>query len=170
MVGESNFSIFQLLILVIGATASGAMIVGCFFSYLKKDSTTTFIFAGSGLLSVLVTMALTWFGYVQEKAMVQEAIANANSYLESAKAMAGLTDCAKIVTYSFWLSILPLVLGIALLVRGMFLLPNEEANLGNRVRLVTAMVCVAVGVRLSLVAFVDYLRFDDFFALLLLLT
>ena len=158
------------MILVIGLVSNVILIAGGFFTLRKSSSKTTFIFAGIGFLAALVTMGLSWLAYMRDKAVVQEAIVNAGATIESEIAMTGITSAGGNVTLGLWLSVLPLLLGLVLLVRGLFLLPAEERQAGKRAPLIAVTICLSMGLGLSLAAFIDYLRFHDFFLLLLWLS
>lgn len=163
-------SSFEMAILALGLISNVLLIGGWIFSLVKKTRTTTIILAGCGLLFALVAMGLSWFGYVQGRAEVQEAIAKAGATVDAEIAMARIVDASANVTMGFLVSALPLLLGLALLMRGMFFLAAPEGQSGGRFSWIAVVICLSLGFGLSLVAFVDYLRLDDFLALMFVLS
>ena len=167
---DGGYSILQITILSAGLIACCLVICGCYYSFVKKSGKASLIFSEVGLLAALATMGLSWIAYLQDKAVVQEAIARAGITIESEMAMTAMASCAGNVTLGLWLIILPLGLGVILMVRGLVVLPVEGDQAGSRFSLAVVAIGLTAGVGLSLVAFADYLRFNDFFSVLFLLS
>jgi hypothetical protein len=121
----------------------------------------------AGALAGLAWACLVW---AQGRAEVQQAIAAAGDSPAAGLAMARLGQAGARATPGLGLAGGLLLLGLVFLARGLWFTPRAEAGSGRAWSAAAVALLLAGGFGLGLVALVDYLRFDDYLSLLLMLS
>lgn len=169
MMEENGISILKFLILGTGGASCLLLVAGWVISLRKDSGQTCFIFAGAGMAGALLTLGLSWLRYVQGRAEIQEAIVRAGATMEAEMATARMGGVATQVTPGLFLAALSILMGTTLLLRGFLRLPRVEVAGTRPWSAIAVTILLSLGLALGLMAFADYLRFDDTFVLLLLL-
>lgn len=164
----------MILILVLGGLATIGSIVGLIVSLAKKSRGAHLISSLAGIGAALVTLSTGWLGYSKNKALIQSAVESSAPESRMALLMKGNAEISWNVTLSLWLSVLPLMIGTFLLVRGLMLKPANESkprgpDLQGPVPVLVACLCTVLGLGLLLAALASYLEYDNFFTSFLML-
>ena len=133
-----------------------------------KSNKTCLILALLSLLGSLACLGWSWQSYDQGRASVQAQIAQAGARQAAEQAMTRMGEVGAGITLWLGLAGAFLVFGVAMLALGLLRPPKTEEKSKRPWSSVAATLLVAAGFGLGLVAFVDYLRFEDFFTFLLM--
>jgi hypothetical protein len=158
---------FVLPVFVLGILANLVALAGLTLSLLKKSRRTTLIFSIASLASAVVIMGLTWLGYRHNLSLVQDALPSVSIQEHLPLTLMGHVEAARAVSLCLWMSALPILIGILLLLRGYSLGKTEDVPASLAPRLISAALFLA-GTGLGIWAFFDYLRYEDLFMVLLL--
>ncbi|MBN2495528.1 MAG: hypothetical protein JXR96_13115 [Deltaproteobacteria bacterium] len=130
---------------------------------------TSFVISASSFLASLAGLAWSWAAYAQGRAEVQRAIAEAGSSPAAELAAMRMGRAGAAATPGLIMACAGLFLGAVFLMRGLWRASGLQAETGRPAAAVAVALLLAGGVGLGLVALVDYLRFDDYFSLVLML-
>jgi hypothetical protein len=158
---------FVLPVFVLGILVNLVALVGLVLSLLKKSRQTTLIFSIASLASVAVILGLTWLGYRHTLSLLQNALPSVPIQQHLGRTLMGQVEAARAISLGLWMSALPLLLGVLLLLRGSILGKTEDATAKLAPQFAAAALFLA-GTGLGIAAFLDYLRYEDFFMVLLL--
>ena len=150
-------------ILILGGLATLGSLAGLVVALIKKSRAAHLGFGLGSLAAGLVTLGLGWLGYTGNQSLIKAALANTTGQTRLALMLKGNAENAWNVSLSLWLSVLPLIGGVFLLVRGFMLKPSGEIQPQGRASLAVATLCGAAGLGLILAGLLDYLGYDDFF-------
>jgi hypothetical protein len=158
---------FVLLVLVLGILANLASPAGLAFSLWKKTRKITLIFSIASLASAAVLLGLTWIGYRHNLSLLQNALSNMSMENHLRFTLMGQVQTARAISLGLWMAALPLLLGVLLLLRG-YSLDRAEETPGKSIPRFAAAALFLAGAGLGIAAFFDFLRYEDFFMILLL--
>ena len=158
---------FVLLVFGLGILANLAALTGLVLSVLKKSTKITLIFSIASLASTAVILWLTWLGYRHNLSLIQNALPSVPIQQHLSLTLMGHVEAARAISLGLWMSVLPLFLGVLLLLRGYMLGKTEDAPAKLAPRFAAAALFLA-GTGLGIAAFFDYLRYEDFYMVLLL--
>jgi hypothetical protein len=158
---------FVLPVFVLGILANLAALAGLALSLWKKARKTTLLFSIASLASAAVILALTWLGFRHDLSLAESVLDNVPMEDHLRSTLMLQVEAARAVSLGLWMSALPVLLGVLLLMRGYLLGRGEDAPAGRVPRFAAAALFLA-GAGLGTAAFLDYLSFEDFFMVLLL--
>lgn len=134
---------------------------------LKNSRKTTLVFSVASLASAAVILGLTLLGYRHNLSLIQDALPSVPMEEHLQFTLMGHVKAARAISLGLWIAALPLMLGVLLLLRGYMLGKTEDAPAKLAPRFAAAALFLA-GTGLGIAAFFDYLRYEDFFMVLLL--
>ena len=134
---------------------------------LKNSRKTTLVFSIVSLASAAVILGLTLLGYRHNLSLIQDALPSVPMEEHLQFTLMGHVEAARAISLGLWIAALPLLLGVLLLLRGYMLGKTEDAPAKLAPRFAAAALFLA-GTGLGIAAFFDYLRYEDFFMVLLL--
>ena len=134
---------------------------------LKNSRKTTLVFSIVSLVSAAVILGLTLLGYRHNLSLIQDALPSVPMEEHLQFTLMGHVEAARAISLGLWIAALPLLLGVLLLLRGYMLGKTEDAPAKLAPRFAAAALFLA-GTGLGIAAFFDYLRYEDFFMVLLL--
>jgi hypothetical protein len=165
----------KILILFVGLACNLAVIAAAVrFAIRRKPGRSTLGIAFIGLSCTLIVVIVTWLGFEHDRLLTAKILAGNEGMAWAAGpevvtlAAKGAVEAAGNVTLGLWLSLLPAVLSLVFLVTGFTGRPPRDGK-PNVALAVLSVLCLTAGAGLALLALVDYLRFDDFFGMLLML-
>ncbi len=172
---------------LVGGVANLALLVGLgLFALRRRARRAPLVTAAVALAGLLGVLAATWWTQAELRQARQAALVGAEPWTKVELANAGALAEARSARLGLWLALLPALAGTLFTAWGLLgrpavaqsgpagqgepAVPNEPAPDRRRGRLtaVLAIACTTAGCGLALLALVDFLRFETFFALLMM--
>ncbi len=172
---------------LVGGVANLALLVGLGLFALRRPSRRApLVAAAVALAGLLGVLAATWWTQVEQREARQAALAGAEPWTAVELANAGALAEARTARLGLWLALLPALAGTVFSAWGLLgrpaaaqsgpagqgepAEPNAPVPARRRSRLaaVLTIAFTTAGCGLALLALVDFLRFESFFALLLM--
>jgi hypothetical protein len=163
--------VYALWIAILGIIANLMMIAGFCWCAVKKSQKARLIFAVAGMMLVLLIMAIAVLGYSNLRELIQQALYGSGWTGRLALWAQGMEEASDVISLGFYFAALPFVGSIFLMAWGLFT-PTTPMPLlnSNKLPAVVAALGFVVGVGLLLWASWDFVRFDDYFQVLMFLT
>jgi hypothetical protein len=154
-------SVFALLLLVLGILVNIGSVWVLVVSFKRSTRSLCLNLGAACLVSALVILVLAVVGFQYEWSLVQSSICANPEDLAILK-LKGFTEASRNISFGLHLFILPLVFGVALVIRGLMTKPSGDTVKGGRFNLSVGLAATVIGASLCVLALVDYVNFDDF--------
>jgi hypothetical protein len=154
--------VFEIGIIVLGVLIHVLAIVGIIFSFKKKRQETALKFCWAGFGTILIVALTAWIAYRIGLSMVHDGVSSASASKKFEVQQVGIHLAAKPLTYAVFAVVIPILLNVFLLFRGLTLPTKAEQAASTAASSILTILCMGVGIGLLCISLLSYLDFDSF--------